>query len=70
MNYTIENVDISLVKHGDTVMHDGELRTVDKNSIRKCSFMGLTLFGDCYRLGTKQVQRVTFKRFYRGVEIA
>jgi hypothetical protein len=69
MNYTIENVHISLVKHGDTVMHDGEILTVDKNSIRKCPFMGRTLFGDCYRLGTKLVQRVNFKRFYRGVEI-
>lgn len=70
MNYTIENVNISLIKQGDTVMHDGEMETVDKNSIRKCSFMGLTLFGDSYRLGTKPVQKVIFKKFHSVAEIA
>jgi hypothetical protein len=57
MNYTTHPTHINLVRAGDTVEVDGKLRTVCQNDLKK-GFMGLTLFGDSYRLGTVPVLRV------------
>lgn len=60
-NYKVENVHISTIVPGDTILcADGNLRTVCRKDIRKDSFMGRTLFGDPYRLGTVPVKKVTF----------
>lgn len=50
---------ISLIRPGDTVQVGGDLKTVSPGDIRK-GFMGTTLWGDSYRLGTAPVQRVNF----------
>lgn len=52
---------ISEIRAGDTVMIDGQMRTVSNNDIRR-GFLGVTLFGDSYRLGTVPVQRVEIMR--------
>ena len=62
MNYTIEHVQISKIKSGDTVMHDGKMKTVCNNNIGRDDFMGITLFGDCYKMGRKLVQKVNIIR--------
>jgi hypothetical protein len=54
----MENVHISRIRIGDTVLHDGEVKTVSGKSLKYDSFMGITLFGDCYRLGYKLVTRI------------
>lgn len=54
---TIE-VHISTIVAGDTIMHNGEMKTVSGNNIKFDSFMGTTLFGDSYRLGHKKVTKV------------
>jgi hypothetical protein len=59
---TIENVHISRVSNGDTIEHEGKLTTVNTNNIHRDSFMGITLFGDSYNLGTKPVKKITFNR--------
>lgn len=46
---------ISLVFVGDTVLHNGVERTVCANDIKRCAFMGVTLFGDSYSLGHRPV---------------
>ena len=51
-------VHISTIKIGDTVLHNGKLRTVCKRVIRRCPFMGISLWGDCYNLGYKPVIKV------------
>lgn len=51
----ITNKHISEIKTGDTVLHDGELKTVCANNIKRCDLMGITLFGDSYLLGNKPV---------------
>lgn len=51
-------VHINDLRHGDTVLHNGELVTVSRSNLRRDAFMGRTLCGDSYRLGTKPVQRV------------
>lgn len=61
MKYEIKPTHISEIKQGDTVMIDGEMRTVGRDNI-KSGFMGLTLFGDSYRLGSQPVQKVVIFR--------
>jgi hypothetical protein len=58
--YEVELVDIDLIKPGDTVVIDGDLKTVSKKDITTGGGMGTRLFGDSYGLGTKKVQRVVF----------
>lgn len=58
--HTEEEVHISKIKAGDTIMHNGVLTTVSGNNIKTCSFMGITLFGDSYRSGYKKVTRINF----------
>lgn len=54
----MKEVHIDSVRVGDAVEHDGELRTVCKKDIHYNSFMGTTLFGDSYALGTKPVRKL------------
>lgn len=58
----IEDVHISQIRRGDTVLHNGKLETVCRSSISWCDFMGASLFGDSYRCGTVPVKRVTITR--------
>ena len=57
-NVKIKPVHISQILVGDTIEHDGEIKTVSGNNIKRNSFMGITLFGDSYNLGTKTVNKV------------
>ncbi|ESW38558.1 hypothetical protein O164_16955 [Pseudomonas taiwanensis SJ9] len=50
-----------MIRAGDTVQHNGELRTVCKSDLKYGGFMGTSLFGDSYRLGTVPVQLVRFR---------
>lgn len=57
-NAKIEPVHISQISAGDTIEHYGKLTTVSENNIKRDSFLGITLFGDSYNLGTKPVNKV------------
>lgn len=59
---TEEKVHISQIRVGDTIIHEGFMRTVSGNNIKRCSFMGKTIFGDSYNLGYKLVTRVNYTR--------
>ena len=58
MNNTIQNAHISTINIGDTVEHNNEIVTVGKNNIKYSEFMGITLFGDSYKLGNEMVKKV------------
>lgn len=61
-NYTITDVHISTIKAGDTILHtDNKITTVSNSNIKN-GFMGITLFGDAYRLGRLPVKKVTFNK--------
>ena len=63
MKYTIELVHKGAIEPGDTILHtDGKLRTVCKRDIKKCPFMGVTIFGDSYRLGRQMVKKAVIHR--------
>ena len=59
MNKTTKFVNISEIVPGDTVMLNGHEQTINKSHIKDDSFMGRTLFGDTYRLGTILIEKVT-----------
>ncbi len=53
------NVHINTICRGDTVEHEGRVVTVGSEDIKPNTFMGTTLFGDSYALGTKPVKKAT-----------
>lgn len=55
-----ESVHISQISVGDTIEHNGEVKTVSGNNLKKGGFCGTTVFGDSYNMGTKLVKRVRF----------
>lgn len=57
-NAKINPVHISQISAGDTIEHYGKLTTVSGNNIKRDNFLGTTLFGDSYNLGTKPVNKV------------
>jgi hypothetical protein len=57
--YNFKNTHIDSIRSGDLVYHDGAIRTVGAKDIKYDSFMGYTLWGDSYRMGTKPVMKVT-----------
>jgi hypothetical protein len=61
LNPTIKLTHISEIKSGDTIRHNGEMRTVSGTDIKGDSFIGKTLFGDNYNIGYKSVEMVIFK---------
>jgi hypothetical protein len=61
-------VHIDEIKAGDTIEHNGEIRTVCPKNIKR-SFIGKSIFGDSYHSGNKLVTKVTFPRFFRGVRV-
>jgi hypothetical protein len=52
-------VHISTISNGDTVIHESKMRTVNaKDHISRSEFMGVTLFGDSFKLGTVLIEKV------------
>lgn len=67
-NYKIKLVDISTIRPGDTVEHDGVIKTVSKSNLGKDDFHGITLFGDSYHGGRKKVKKVIITRAMPNVK--
>lgn len=55
-NLKIREVHISTICAGDTILHDHSVRTVTNSNIKRSDFMGITIFGDSYKLGTVLVK--------------
>lgn len=58
--FIIEPVHKDEIKAGDTILLDGELKTVCGNNIRKGGFCGTTIHGESFKLGLELVKRVHF----------
>jgi len=58
MNVKLESVHISRISVGDTIERDGKLTTISGNNLKVNTFMGTTLFGDSYKLGSVAVNKV------------
>ena len=59
--FEVQPTHIKNIRTGDMVYHNGKLQTVSPNDLRSTEFMGLTLFGDCYKLGNQLVNKVVMK---------
>ena len=59
--FIFSEVCINSLSVGDVVLHNGKEMTVSRGDIKRCSFFGVTLFGDSYHLGRKKVMKGTFK---------
>jgi len=55
----IEKIHISRIMVGDTIFHDNKEMTVCSHNIKRDDFMGISIFGDCYKLGTVPVLLIT-----------
>ena len=54
--------DIKDIEIGDTIIdNDDKIKLVSQGNLKYDKFMGLTLFGDCYKLGTKKVRKLIYK---------
>lgn len=62
MNAPKVNVNINEIVPGDTIIHNGELRTVCACDIKRNDFMGTTIFGDSYAMGHKAVTKVLLRK--------
>ncbi len=58
----MKQVHISTITGGDTILHNGEIKTISENNIKHCGFMGKTIFGDSYNLGYKLVTKIIDKK--------
>jgi hypothetical protein len=53
--YDTEKIHIDLLRVGDTILHNGEVKTISGNNLKRGGFMGTTVFGDSYNSGNKKV---------------
>lgn len=60
-----EFVHRSMIQPGDCIVVDGAMKTVSKGGIRP-GFMGVTIFGDSFKMGTVQVERCLFPKWLNG----
>ena len=62
MEYQSEYVHISSIVPGDTIRYNGHLKTVCKSDIKKSEFMGLTIFGDSFKLGYQLIEKINIQK--------
>jgi len=66
MENTVQ-IHINQLRPGDTIIHNGKEMTVSKNNIKECSFMGRSVFGDCYHSGHKPVIRKLMPKWNKNI---
>ena len=64
--YNVTKVSIKDIAVGDTVIYQGDMRTVGKNDIKRDPLFGVLLFGDSHNLARNLIERVTFPKWYQG----
>ncbi|UIW11641.1 MAG: hypothetical protein [Enterobacter phage ENC7] len=62
-------VSIKDITVGDTVIHEGKMKTVGKKDIKRDPLFGVLLFGDSFNLGRTFIERVVFPKWYQGKRV-
>ena len=62
-------VHVTDIKHGDTIIENGNLVTVSRNHIKRDHMLGTTIRGNSYHGGRKPVQKAIIKRNVNGVMV-
>jgi hypothetical protein len=61
-----EMISVSQLKPGDTVIIDGIAKTLGREYIKHCSFMGSSVYGDCRALEGRKIEVMLFPKWYKG----
>lgn len=69
MTYDIVETHVSDIKHGDTIIENGELVTVGRNCIKHDPLLGTTIRGNSYHGGRKPVLKAVIKRNVGGTMV-
>ncbi|MHA3082150.1 hypothetical protein ACX1NX_02995 [Acinetobacter sp. ANC 5383] len=64
--FKIVEVSLYQIKHGDTVLHNGHIVTVDRKYLKISIEGDLSFMGDSYRSGYKLVKKVLFPQWRNG----
>ena len=65
-----KKVHISQISAGDVIIcGDGVERTVCKKDIKKDNFMGISIFGDCFKSGRELVTKVLYTRALPNIPV-
>ena len=62
MNYEMVETHVSEIQHGDIIVENGQLVTLDKKYIKNDPLIGRTIRGNSYNGGRKPVLKVVIKR--------
>ena len=62
-------VRVTDIKHGDTIIENGNLVTVSGNQIKRDPLLGTTVRGNSYHGGRELVQKAMIKRNVNGVMV-
>jgi hypothetical protein len=57
---------VSSIRPGDTVVIDGIAKTVGRQYIKHCSFMGSSIYGDCRALQGRKVDVMLYPKWFKG----
>lgn len=61
-----ELISVSRLTPGDTVVIDGVAKTVGRDYIKHCPFMGSSVYGDCRALEGRKVEVMLFPKWQGG----
>ena len=61
-----EKVDVSAIRHGDTIVINGVMKTISGNQIKNNPMFGVSIDGNYFRDSDKKVERVLFPKWYKG----
>lgn len=56
-DFAFAPVHITDIRPGDIVLHEGATVTVGPKDIKRCPFMGVSIFGDSYSAGHRLVPK-------------
>jgi hypothetical protein len=70
MTNPTQRVPVSELQPNDTVLIDGAPTTVGASNLRRCPFMGATLYGNTYATQGRKVDLVLFPKWYKGEIVA
>ena len=58
--FLIVQTSIKDIKPGDTICHKKQIKTVCQKDIKKCRFVGRSIFGDSYSCGHVPVLKLVY----------
>ena len=62
MNYEVVETHVSEIQHGDIIVENGQLVTLDKKYIKNDPLIGRTIRGNSYNGGRNPVLKAVIKR--------